>query len=212
MQSEPAPTQPRLTLSDRFRKWFKWFLDPIAAALNRAGIHPNTVSIFGLLGTVVGAYLVAIGQIRWGGVVILLMAPVDAIDGSMARQRGVKSRFGAFVDSVTDRYSELVVYFGFLIYYTGIGDRPMSLVVFLAAAGSLLVSYIRARAEAVSFDARGGLLSRLERYLILCPSMILGVAWIGLAIIALLANITALQRIYAVRRQAAGTPGAEHVH
>ena len=211
MQAETTP-QPPKTLSDRFRKWFKWFLDPIAATLNRAGVHPNTVSLFGFLGALLGAYLVAIGQIRWGGVVLLLMAPVDAIDGSMARQRGVKSRFGAFVDSVTDRYSELAVYFAFLIYYTGIGDRMMSLVVFLAAGGSLLVSYIRARAEAVEFEAKGGLLSRLERYLILCPSMILGIAAIGLSIIAVLANITAVQRIYSVRRQAAGTPGAEHVH
>ena len=210
MQADPPPRSPML-LSDRFRKWFKWLLDPIAAALNRAGVHPNTVSLLGFLGTLVGAYLVAVGQIAWGGVVILLMAPVDAIDGSMARQRGVKSRFGGFVDSVTDRYSELAVYFGFIVYYTGIGDRTMSLVVFLAAAGSLLVSYIRARAEAVNFEARGGLLSRLERYLILCPSMILGFPQIGLSIIALLANITALQRIYSVRRQAAGTPGAEHV-
>jgi len=211
MQADNSPPPPMI-LSDRFRKWFKWFLDPIAAFLNRAGVHPNTVSLFGLLGTLVGAYLVAVGQIRWGGVLILLMAPVDAIDGSMARQRGVKSRFGGFVDSVTDRYSELAVYFGFLVYYTGIGDRTMSLVVFLAAAGSLLVSYIRARAESVSFEARGGLLTRLERYLILCPSMILGIAQIGISIIAVLANITALQRIYSVRRQAAGTPGAEHVH
>ncbi|MCJ7512336.1 MAG: CDP-alcohol phosphatidyltransferase family protein [Anaerolineales bacterium] len=203
--------RPRLSLSDRFRKWFKWFLDPTAAFLNRHGVHPNTVSLFGFVGTIVGACLVAIGQIRLGGLVILLMAPIDAIDGSMARQRGVKSRFGAFVDSVTDRYSELVVYFALLVYYTGLGDRMMTLVVFLAAAGSLLVSYIRARAEAVEFDARGGLLSRLERYLILCPAMILGIAHIGIAIIALLANVTAVQRIYAVRRQAAGTPGAEHV-
>lgn len=210
MQSDNPPP-PAKTLSDHFRKWFKWFLDPIAAALNRAGVHPNTVSLFGFLGALVGAYLVAVGQIRWGGVVLLLMAPVDAIDGSMARQRGVKSRFGGFVDSVTDRYSELAVYLGFMIYYTGLGDRIMAVVIFLAAAGSLLVSYIRARAEAVDFEARGGLLSRLERYLILCPSMILGIPNIGLWIIAVLANITALQRIYAVRRQAAGTPGAEHV-
>jgi CDP-diacylglycerol--glycerol-3-phosphate 3-phosphatidyltransferase len=112
---------------------------------------------------------------------------------------------------VTDRYSELFVFGGLMVYYTNQGDKMMTLVTYVAAAGSFLVSYTRARAESVEFQARGGLLSRLERYLILGPSMVLGLVNIGVAIIAVLANFTALQRIYAVRRQAAGTPGAEHV-
>jgi CDP-diacylglycerol--glycerol-3-phosphate 3-phosphatidyltransferase len=208
---DPTKATARENLSDRFRRWFRWFLDPIAKFLNSKGVHPNTVTLFGFIGTVIAAYLVAIGQVAWGGVVFLLLGPVDAIDGAMARQRGVRSRFGAFVDSVTDRYSELFVFGGLMVYYTNQGDKMMTLVTYVAAAGSFLVSYARARAESVEFQARGGLLSRLERYLILGPSMVLGLVNIGVAIIAVLANFTALQRIYSVRRQAAGTPGAEHV-
>jgi CDP-diacylglycerol--glycerol-3-phosphate 3-phosphatidyltransferase len=127
---------------------------------------------------------------------------VDALDGTMARLRGKSSKFGAFVDSVTDRYSELVIMLGLLIHYTQQPDWQNVVLVYLAAAGSVLVSYVKARAESMGYVANIGLLSRVERFLVLIPALILNVAPIAMWIIAVLANGTAVQRIWHVRSQA----------
>jgi CDP-diacylglycerol--glycerol-3-phosphate 3-phosphatidyltransferase len=137
-----------------------------------------------------------------GGLFVLLMTPIDALDGTMARLRGESSDFGAFVDSVTDRYSELIIYGGLLYYFLSMGDPTGGLLVFGAAAGSVLVSYVKARAEALGYEAKVGLLTRVERYLVLAPSLVFNQLLVGLAIIAVFANITALQRIWHVRSQA----------
>ncbi len=190
------------TFTDMMRALFKGILDPIAAFLNRLGLTPNMLTIIGLAGNVVGAYYLMKGNMLVGGLVILVMGPIDALDGTMARLRGEPSTFGAFVDSVTDRYSELVIYLGLLLYYLQAGDWLASGLVYLAAAGSVLVSYVRARAEALDYAAKVGILTRLERYVVLVPSLVFNVPTIGVGIIALLANITALQRILYVRGQA----------
>jgi len=184
------------------RKTFKGVLDTIATAVNKTGILPNTVTILGLAGTIFGAYLLATGKIFWGGLVILITGPIDALDGTMARLRGEQTEFGAFVDSVTDRYSELFILAGLLFYYVGKQDALNTILVYFAAAGSVLVSYVKARAEGLGFTAKVGLLSRVERYLIIAPALLLKVPYIALWIIAILANFTALQRILFVRRQA----------
>jgi CDP-diacylglycerol--glycerol-3-phosphate 3-phosphatidyltransferase len=132
------------------------------------------------------------------------MGPVDALDGTMARLRGEPSEFGAFVDSVTDRYSELVIFGGLLIYYVLAGDWVMALVTYFAASGSVMVSYIRARASSLGYDTKVGILTRMERYLVLAPTLVIGYPWVGLWIIAILANITALQRIWDIRVQTQG--------
>jgi CDP-diacylglycerol--glycerol-3-phosphate 3-phosphatidyltransferase len=137
-----------------------------------------------------------------GGLIILAMGPVDALDGTMARLRGEPSDFGAFVDSVTDRYSELVIFLGLLLYYNQQGNWVNILGVYLAAAGSVLVSYIRARAQSLGYEAKVGILTRAERYAVLAPTLIFNIPWVGVWIIAVLANITAMQRIIHVRRLA----------
>jgi CDP-diacylglycerol--glycerol-3-phosphate 3-phosphatidyltransferase len=190
------------TLTDLFRKNFKNILYPIGAFLNRLGLKPNMVTILGLAGNVVGAVLLSQGYMTAGGILILLMGPLDALDGTMARLRGMDGQFGAYVDSVTDRYSELVIFAGLLYYYVQQGDKLAVLLVYAAAAGSVLVSYVRARGQSLGWDTKIGILTRLERYLVLAPSLILKIPLIGLGLIAVLANITALQRIIDVRRQA----------
>lgn len=190
------------TLTDLFRKNFKNILYPIGAFLNRLGLKPNMVTILGLAGNVVGAVLLSQGYMTAGGILILLMGPLDALDGTMARLRGMDGQFGAYVDSVTDRYSELVIFAGLLYYYVQQGDKVAVLLVYAAAAGSVLVSYVRARGQSLGWDTKIGILTRLERYLVLAPSLILKIPLIGLGLIAVLANITALQRIIDVRRQA----------
>lgn len=190
----------RMTFTDFLRLRFKGVLDPIATFLNRFGIPPNTVTIFGLLGNTLGAYLIATGQITAGGLLVLIMGPVDALDGTMARLRGESTRFGAFVDSVTDRYSELVILGGLLLYYLQQGNVQACVLIYLAAAGSVLVSYVKARGESLGFEVKVGFLTRVERYLVLAPALVFNQPMIALWILAVLANFTALQRIWHVRR------------
>src|SRR5512147_331025 len=198
-----ATTMPiRKTLTDYLRLWFKWVLDPLGGFFNRLGITPNAMTMLGLLGNAVGAYFLARGEMLTGGLFMLLMTPVDALDGTMARLRGESSDFGAFVDSVTDRYSELIIYGGLLYHFVDAGDPLGGMLVFIAAAGSVLVSYVKARAEGLGYGAKVGILTRVERYLVLAPSLVFNQLYIGLGIIAVFANITALQRIWHVRSQA----------
>ena len=196
-----AEKNERLTLTDQMRLRFKGILDPVGGFLNKIGLMPNTMTILGLMGNTLGAIFLAQGRMTLGGILILLMGPVDALDGTMARLRGESGKFGAFVDSVTDRYSELVIFAGLLIFYLVQDEWLLAGLTYLAAAGSVLVSYIRARAQSLGYDTKVGVLTRMERYLVLVPALILNIPDIGLWIIAVLANFTALQRIIDVRRQ-----------
>lgn len=190
------------TFTDFLRLGFKWFLDPVAGFLNRIGLTPITVTLIGVAGNMLAAYFILRGQITIGGLIVLIVWPIDALDGTMARLRGEASDWGAFVDSVSDRYSELII-LGAVLYYFAMTDQHIAEVVtFVAAAGSILVSYVKARAEAQSFSAREGLLTRAERYFVLGPSLLFNIPVIGVWIIAILANFTALQRIWVVRAQA----------
>jgi CDP-diacylglycerol--glycerol-3-phosphate 3-phosphatidyltransferase len=193
---------PSKTFSDYLRLWFKWVLDPLGGFFNGLGLTPNMMTMLGLVGNSVGAYYLAMGNMLTGGILVLLMTPIDALDGTMARLRGESSDFGAFVDSVSDRYSELIIYGGLLYHFLRLGEPVGGLLVFGAAAGSVLVSYVKARAEGLGYEARVGMLTRVERYLVLAPCLVFNQLYIGLGIIAIFANITALQRILHVRGQA----------
>ena len=194
--------KPGITFTDQMRVLFKGITDPVAAFFNRIGLMPNTMTILGVAGNFVGAYLLARGEMTIGGIVVVVAGLVDGLDGTMARLRGMAGQFGAFVDSVSDRYSELIIFAGLIYYYTQQGDSLLTLVTYFAAAGSVLVSYVRSRGQSLGWDTKIGILSRMERYLVLAPCLILNIPHIGLWIIAILANITALQRIVDVRRQA----------
>lgn len=191
-----------MTLTELLRKRFKYLLDPIAGCLNRLGLMPNTVTILGLVGNAVGAVFLGMGNITVGGIIILFMGPVDALDGSMARLRGESTDYGAFVDSVTDRYSELVIFAGLLVYTLRTENWLASLLIYFAAAGSVLVSYIRARGQSLDLETKVGLLTRVERFLILAPCLIINQPLIAIWALAILTNLTAVQRLIDVRRQA----------
>jgi CDP-diacylglycerol---glycerol-3-phosphate 3-phosphatidyltransferase len=199
-------TQPleskKMTFTDKMRVWFRWYLNPIVGFLNRLGIRPNTITLIGLAGTVGCAVLIAYGYMTWAGILLLIMGPVDALDGALARLRNEASDWGAFVDSVTDRYSELFLFLGFLIYYLLHANTIGVVLAYLAAAGSVLVSYVKARADASKLDANVGILTRVERYIVLIPGLVFSLPIPTLLIIAILANFTALQRIMQVRRDA----------
>jgi len=194
----------RPSLTDWARRNFKGILQPMAAGLVRLGLTPTAVTLIGLAGNAVAAVVLSQGYMTVGGLIILLMAPMDAIDGTMARMTGQTSKLGAFTDSVTDRWAELFIFGGLLWYYLGQGDRLACMLVFAAAGGSLLVSYTKSRAETLGFDCNVGILTRLERFLVLVPGLVLNLPWLAVAIIAVLANFTAVQRAWYVRGQAKG--------
>jgi CDP-diacylglycerol---glycerol-3-phosphate 3-phosphatidyltransferase len=192
---------PKPTFTDRLRLIFKGILDPIAAFLNSMGLTPNAVTLLGLAGTTAAAYLLSQGKMTSGAIVLFLFVIVDAFDGTMARLRGESSDFGAFVDSVSDRYAEFITFGGLLYYFLSQENYPGVMVTFLATAGSVLVSYVKARAEGLGFTAKVGILTRVERYIVLIPLLIFNQPFWAVVVIALLGNITAFQRIAYVRVQ-----------
>jgi CDP-diacylglycerol--glycerol-3-phosphate 3-phosphatidyltransferase len=202
MQVDETAPSDKPTLTDMLRVRFKGVVNPAARFIGRLGITPNMLTLTGLVGNIVAAFFLSRGALLVGGLIILIVGPLDALDGALARLRDEPSPFGAFLDSVTDRYSELFIFGGLMLYYVQHEDWLWTSVVYAAAAGSVLVSYTRARAEGVGYKAKRGLLTRAERFAILIPSLIFNFAEIGLALIAIFANYTALQRIYHVRQQA----------
>jgi CDP-diacylglycerol--glycerol-3-phosphate 3-phosphatidyltransferase len=190
------------TFTEILRVKSKGLVEPVAHLLNRLGFAPNTISLAGLVGNFIGAMFLVRGNFLVGGLIVLAMGPLDALDGTMARLRGDATDFGAFVDSVVDRYIELVIFGGLLFYYLQRSDMLLSALVFIAACGTVLTSYVKARAEALGFQAKWGILTRVERFIVLAPCLILNRPHIAIVIIAIFANITAFQRMYFVRRQA----------
>ena len=189
-----------LTFTDRMRVLFKGILDPIAAFLNRLRFNAQYNDIVGFVWQHYWSIFPCKGRHSNWWHYCPSMGPIDALDGTMARLRGMTGNFGAFVDLVTDRYSELVIFLGLLYYFSRQGNTTAVVLVYFAAAGSVMVSYVRARSQSLGWDTKVGILTRMERYLVLAPSLIFNIPIVGLWILAVLANFTALQRIVDVRR------------
>jgi CDP-diacylglycerol--glycerol-3-phosphate 3-phosphatidyltransferase len=183
------------------RRAFKKPLDGIAGFLLKIGLTPNHITLLGLLGNIGAAILIGMGELRWAGLLAGLMAPLDAVDGAMARLKGTSSKFGAFFDSTIDRYDELILLAGLAFHFYNIGSLAGVMLTFAAAIGSVMVSYTRARAEALGFQASVGILTRVGRAIVLVIGLLFAQALPSVGIIAILANITAIQRIIAVWRQ-----------
>lgn len=190
----------QITFTDRLRINFGWVLNPAVELLYKVGVQPNQLTLAGVLGSLAAAVLVSQGFFSLGGLVMLLTGPVDALDGALARRRGEAEDFGAFVDSVTDRYSELAVYAGLLWAAQARGELALVMAAYFAAFGSALVSYVRARAQSLGFESKGGWFSRVERFLILSVCLLISQPLLGAGLIAIGANFTALQRIWYVRK------------
>lgn len=201
-QSDPPPRNTPPSLHDRLRQWSQLVLNPIARLIHRTGLTPNMLTVVGLALNAGVAVVLARGSITLGGGLLLLASSFDALDGTLARLTGQQSRFGAFFDSTLDRYSEAVVYGGLLVYFLDQGVRGEPLLLYAAIIGSLMVSYARARAEGLGLDCKVGLATRLERLLILAAGLIVGRVTLALTLVAVLANLTAVQRMVHVYRVA----------
>ena len=193
--------KPRFSLEMYLRKVFKGIIDPIASGFLKIGLTPNTITGIGFIFSCVSAFLISQGRFTAAGLVLLFAGPLDVIDGSMARKMGPLTAYGPLIDSVTDRYSEFVVFGGLIFYYVNSKNDIGILLVFLAAAGSVLVSYVKARAEALGLNSKMGILTRVERLIIMIACLIFGVPMVALWIIAILANVTSIQRLLFVRKQ-----------
>ncbi len=181
-------------------------LGPIIDVMVRRRVHPNALSTIGFLVTMSSAFAFHTNHIRTAGVLILLGGVFDVFDGRVARATGLASKFGAFYDSTLDRISEIAVYLGLLSLYNDyrveLGDVSTIYAIMLAMGGSLMISYTRARAEALGIDCKVGLMQRGERVVAIgLASLLFGGSDSGLALrvvifaVAALTNLTAIHRI-----------------
>jgi len=192
-------------LDRRLRKGVEQGLGPVGDRLRRLGITADALTLFGLLCSVATAVLIASGHLIWAVVGLTVAGVSDLLDGSIARGSGQASPRGAFFDSVTDRVSDVLLFGGVAWYLAG-DSAYMPMLAFAVGACSILVSYERARAESLGFEARGGLMERAERFVLLGIALafpiLIPMLWLMLALTA----FTAVQRFVRVYRLAGRPP------
>lgn len=187
-------------------------IEPVTQWLVRKGVSPNTISNLGFLSTIGAGVLYHTDNVRTAGFFVLLGGAFDIFDGRVARVAGTDTVFGSFYDSVLDRMSEVVMFMGLLSLYNRYQsewlDVWMIYFIVLAIGGSLMVSYTRAKAEALGLDCNVGFMQRAERIVLLgLGSILFGLMWDGLVlsgiiiVMAVTTNLTAIQRIVWVYRQ-----------
>jgi len=181
----------------------RWLIDPAVDLLARSGVTPNMLTAGGVAGNGVAAVLCAAGEFLPAGIVMLAFSLLDLLDGALARATNRASDFGSVFDAVMDRVSEAAVLFGLLIWFSDRGGRAEELLIFVALAGSMLVSYVRARAEIIRLPMREGAFTRAERVALLSGALILEPLWenmvtAALWVLAILTVATAGQRLVLV--------------
>jgi CDP-diacylglycerol--glycerol-3-phosphate 3-phosphatidyltransferase len=195
------------------RRTFRGLLETVARFFQRLGVTPNQLTLTGLLLQAGVAVVIALGYLPLAGVLLIFTSIFDAFDGTLARMTGKSSKFGAFFDATVDRYAEALVLFGLLVYFSGQQDsRTEILLIFAAVVGSLLVSYTRAKAESLGIACTEGILTRAERVALLVIGLVLAnwqpiaalpsILTIVLWLLAILSNVTAVQRVFAVHKAA----------
>ncbi|MBW2095812.1 MAG: CDP-alcohol phosphatidyltransferase family protein [Deltaproteobacteria bacterium] len=209
-------------LSEGNRERYLRLIDPLADLFARFHVHPNILSLLGLVLSGVAAVLYGTGNFFWAAWIVVLAGTCDVLDGQLARITGKTSRFGAFFDSTLDRFSEILLFLGLAWYFSGghlvfvvvggdtSGIRSPVAVLFivLAIGGSFMVSYTRARAEGLGLECTIGFMQRPERMVLLIigsllaslPTVGLWIMKVCLFLLALLSNFTALQRMIHVKK------------
>ena len=196
-------------LSERIKDGGRLLLAPVVRLAARLKITPNEVTVAGFVIVLGAAVLVADGRLLAGAAVLVAGSLLDAIDGALARATGVSNAFGNFLDSTLDRAAEAILYGGIVAYQLRAAVDPVGpvLLALAALAGSFMVSYTRAKAEGIGLTASIGLAPRMERLALIVLGI--GLAGIGfdagligaMALVAILATLTTIQRIWHVRRQ-----------
>ena len=169
---------------------------PVVAVLARLGVTPNMLTIGQLLGGIGAAYVIAIGELFWGGIALLAAAALDAFDGTLARTTGRVTKFGGVLDSTIDRLFEGAVLGGLLYYYLDNGDKLESMLVYATMVGSICVSYVRARAEVEGISMYDGIFSRVTRIIVLAAGLVFGGLTLVLWVLAVMTLVTVAHRLF----------------
>jgi phosphatidylglycerophosphate synthase len=183
------------TLTGAIGSGSKWLLDRIVGALAATGVNPNFLTFLGLLVNFGAAANFAVGNFRTGALLILFAGFLDMLDGQVARRQGRVTAFGAFYDSTLDRYADMALYMGLLVYYSVSGRTQYVVLAAVATAGSVMVSYARARAESLIPQCKVGFMERPERLVLLIIGGLLTKMGPVLWVIAVVSTITVIHRI-----------------
>jgi soluble lytic murein transglycosylase len=184
----------------RYRETVRLWSDPVGRGLFRLNLRPNHLTVIGLVVSFFAAAGFITGQVRWAGGLLALAGLCDLLDGALARVSGQATAFGAFLDSVIDRYSDLIVLLGIVVLFARTPHVRGALVAMAGLVGSVMVSYTKARAESIGVDCNIGFMERPERMICLVAGAVFGLLEPALWVLAVLSNLTALQRIVFTRR------------
>src|SRR5215831_20238356 len=184
----------------RYRETVRHWSDPVGRVLFRLRLRPNHLTLIGLVVSFFAAGAFIAAHLRSAGLLLVLAGLCDLLDGSLARASGQVTPFGAFLDSVIDRYSDLVVLLGIVVLFARTPHARGAILAMAALVGSVMVSYTKARAESIGIECNVGMMERPERLICLIAGAVLDLLEPALWVLAILANITALQRIAFTRR------------
>lgn len=190
--------EPREPLS--FKESLRQILNPLVSLLSTMRVRPNTLTFLGWGLSICSAVLFGMGHTKSAGATMLLAGLFDALDGAVARESGLKSNFGAFLDSTLDRLSESAVFVGIVFFYASSSRPYEALLAGAAMTFSLLTSYTRARAEGLGLKCEVGVLERAGRVVILSVLSLVGLVTLGVGLVAAGALVTTVQRMLHVHR------------
>ncbi len=198
-----------MTASRGIGLFFGAIIDRIVRWLALSRIHPNVLTFIGLVINIVAAWLFATGWFRWAGIVVICAGLFDMVDGRVARATKQVTRFGGFFDSVIDRYSDLALYMGLLVYYASINRFFYIVLTAIVMTGSVMVSYTRARAENAIPKCKVGFLERPERIVLIILGALGNRMAAVLWVIAVLSNLTVIHRMIHTWRECKRLEDAE---
>lgn len=198
MEKQSNEGKPR-TLTNVMRSLTDGLTRRLGMAVHKIGIHPDVITVFGLILVGLGAFLIAQGQMQRGALVLILALPFDALDGAVARAMQRTGKFGAMLDSTLDRYADGFIFAALSYHFAVLNRFDMMLLAQAALIGSILVSYIRARAGGLKVDCEVGLFTRMERLAVILIMLLIPflLDW-GVLLLAIGTNFTALQRLWFV--------------
>jgi len=195
-------------LDKYLKKWCLAVLRPLAHLFIRLGFTPDWLTLMGLVMNLGATVAFAKGYLHWGAIIMMMAGLCDILDGQVAREGRKETKFGALLDSTTDRYSEIFIYFGIGAYLIGNDEWVASGILFFAITGSLMGSYVRARAEGLGEDCKVGFMQRPERLIALALGSLLGhhsLVFV-LVLLAVTTNFTVVERLTYIRNRLKAGP------